>query len=223
MVFGINPLCVFKGERSMILRSVCTHTVTLMAIMVIFPACTRPVSEQGVPVTEPSMATMNAQIPSQALTGVDELDKIIDIVMSRDMVDLRSRVRFTLAECTLANGLGGPPKCIEGEAEGTIVEVLPFLGPEGHFIRKEDIETWDGLDVSDLLAVYRVSELAYADENYPVGEYAIAFVDREPHTSITLQIRDGLIVRIDYRVGPPPGIREDDVKEYLLGPTNVIQ
>ena len=117
-----------------------------------------------------------AELPEHGITprdrtGVTELDNVIAIVMGGRRNELQSILGFTQTECTLAEGLGGPPKCLEGEADGTPVEVLPFLGPEGHFIREEDIDTWEGLNLSELFAAYQVSESAYSDENYPAGDY----------------------------------------------------
>lgn len=205
----------------MILRAATAHTSLLLAFTLMLTACGRPVYQPGVPATEPPTAVADTELPSQTRTGIGELDEVIDIVLNRDTAALRSRIQFTQTACTSADGLGGPPKCSEGEAEGTNVEVLPFLGPEGHFIRKEQIETWGGLEVTRLVAVYRVSQTAYSDANYSAGEYAIVFVGREPHITVTLQIREGLIVRIDYSYGSPPAIREDDVEQFLLGPIDV--
>jgi len=42
-----------------------------------------------------------------------------------------------------------------------------------------------------------VSESAYSDENYPAGEYALVFLGKpEVPTPVTLQVRQGRIVRI---------------------------
>jgi hypothetical protein len=154
-------------------------------------------------------------------SGIAELDAITAIVLAGNTSALRSMLAFTRTHCTFAEGLGGPPKCLAGEPEGAPVEVLPFLGPEGHFVRKADIESWEGLDVSELFAVYQVSDTAYSDANYPAGEYAIVFIDdTEAKASITLQVEKGRIVRIDYGFGTPPGIRQDDVVKYLVPPAN---
>lgn len=152
-------------------------------------------------------------------TGIAELDGIIEKVLAGDTAGLRSLLEFTQTKCTNAEGLGGPPKCLNGEQEGTPVDVLPFLGPEGHFIRKADIASWQGIDASDLFAVYQVSDLAYSDENFPAGEYALVFIgDSQASMSVTLQVRRGRIVRIDDGFGYPPVIREDDVLRYLVPP-----
>lgn len=89
-------------------------------------------------------------------TGMAELDKIIDIVQRGDVNELRSVIKLTETNCTFTEGLGGPPKCLDGEQEGSIVEVLPIIGPEGYFLRKDELENWDGLDISSLFAVYEL-------------------------------------------------------------------
>lgn len=156
---------------------------------------------------------------SQPATGIRELDEIIATVLRRDTDKLRSLIRFTTAKCTYAVGLGGPPKCLNGEREGTPVEVLPFLGHEGHFIRKDDIQSWDGVGAMRLYAVYQVSGTAYSEQDYPVGEYAIVFVGGEQDTTnVTLQVREGRIVRIDESEEFPPRIRQADVVRFLVPP-----
>jgi hypothetical protein len=154
---------------------------------------------------------------------VNELDRAIQIVLDGDMNALRSLIRYTEAECTFEDGLGGPPRCKEGEDEGETVEVLPFLGPEGHFIRKDDINSWTGIDASDLYAVYSVSGSAFSDPIYPSGEYAIAFINEARFLITTLQIVEGNIVRVDSHMGNPPEIRLDDVDIYLIPPLELDQ
>ena len=152
-------------------------------------------------------------------TGSPELDQVIEVVLGGDQGELRELIHFTQTKCTHAEGLGGPPKCQSGEAEGTVVEVLPFLGPEGGFIRKSEIETWGGIQVSKLFAVYETSDAVYSEENYPKGEFALVFIeDSETQLSYTLQVTDGKIVRIDHGFEFPPQIREDYVKQFLVEP-----
>jgi hypothetical protein len=171
----------------------------------------------------PPTATDSETIERGVETGVDELDRAIQIVLDGDMNALRSLIRYTEAECTFEDGLGGPPKCKEGEDEGETVEVLPFLGPEGHFIRKDDINSWTGIEASDLYAVYSVSGSAFSDPIYPSGEYAIAFINEARFLITTLQIVEGNIVRVDSHMGNPPEIRLDDVDMYLVPPLELDQ
>ena len=147
-----------------------------------------------------------------------ELQDLIAIVESGDRQALLSVLEFNSASCTTVEGLGGPPKCAPDEPDGTVVEVLPFLGPEGHFLRRENLETWPGLKVMDLFAVYVVSDQAYSDAYYPSGKYAIVFKGRQPNSIITLQVRNGKIVRIDGNIGTPVHIPAENVQKYLLEP-----
>jgi hypothetical protein len=105
-------------------------------------------------------------------TGIDDIDQVIDLVLGVDDNAIRNALVFSLIECTHEDGLGGPPKCREGEEEGAEVEVLPILGPEGHFFRQDEIEDWRGIGVVGLYAAYEVSTRAFSDENYPAGEFA---------------------------------------------------
>jgi hypothetical protein len=152
------------------------------------------------------------------LSGVKGLNEIISAAQAGDLITLKSLVELRSIPCTTADGLGGHPKCLAGEAEGTLVEVLPLLSSEGTFLKKSELDTWM-LDVSELYAVYQVSDKAFSDENYPAGEYALVFVaDAEAPTSITLQVRDGRIVRVDYGFSYPPEISPDLVERYLVEP-----
>ena len=158
--------------------------------------------------------------PSPSQTGMAELDAIVEVATKGDVQDLQRFIGYTESRCTHAEGLGGPPKCLEGEEEGAAVEVLPILGPEGGFIRKDDIGSWQGVQVSRLHAAYEVSRAAYSDANYPAGEYALVFLgEPDSQSSLTLQVRKGKIVRIDYGLTYPPVIRPEDVLRYLVRPS----
>jgi len=152
-------------------------------------------------------------------TGLDGVDQIIDIVLAGNSSEFHQRARFTSSACTHEMALGGPEKCREGEAEGTLVDVLPFLGAEGSHLRRDELSNWQGLDVAGLYAVYRVSDEAYSTNDYPAGEYGIAFRTKEPHTIVTLQVENGRILRIDTDFGTPPEINfERDAQEIILAP-----
>jgi len=142
--------------------------------------------------------------PLSTRTGMQEIDQVLDVVASGDAEGLRALVQFTSAECTLQEGLGGPPKCRAGEAEGTPVDVLPFLGPEGSFLRKDEIGNWPGIEVSGLYAIYEVAAKIDSDENYPAGEYAVLLVGQGNEPAISLRLRDGKILRVDFLLDHSP-------------------
>jgi len=155
-------------------------------------------------------------------TGLDKVDQIINIVLASDTNEFQKRIQFTTSGCTHEMALGGPPKCREGEAEDTLVEVLPFLGPEGHFLRRDELSKWQGIDVAGLYSVYRVSEEAFSDKNYPAGEYGVVFRTKDPHEIVTLQVENGRILRVDYHFGTPPEVNFERVaQEIILPPPDI--
>jgi hypothetical protein len=156
----------------------------------------------GVPTIDPTLATLQlAVLPPELRTGIAELDLVIDAVLKHAFQSLRGLTAFTQIGCTNADSLGGPPKCSPDEVEGTVVEVVPFMGAEGHHKRREEYQTWEGPDVLGLLAVYKVSALAYSTPSFPAGDYALVFLDHQGATTLTMQVSQGKIIRYDYRDG----------------------
>jgi hypothetical protein len=155
-----------------------------------------PATPEAVPA--PDIAeTADGFHPLTTRTGIEEIDSILEAAASGNPQALQSLIQFTNAKCTKRDGLGGPPKCREGEAEGTPVEVLPFISSEGGFLHKEEIDNWQGIDVSGLYAVYEVSPAVTAEQYYPVGERVIVLVGKDKQTSTLLRVSDGRIVRVD--------------------------
>lgn len=153
-------------------------------------------------------------------TGVEDVDVVLDAVEAGDIDKLRSLIQYTTVGCLNVDALGGPPRCRDGEAAGTLVEALPFLGPEGGFLRKDEIENWSGPDAVGIYTVYEVSGLAYSEEYYPAGEYGIFLLTEDGNSAMVLQVRDGGIVRIDYVFDPTtfPEILQRDASEIIIGP-----
>ena len=187
----------------------------LLLIVLFLYACS-PVTPAPQPQGEP-----DAGYPLDTKTGIQEIDDILSAV-SGDASELQSLVRFTTAPCTTADGLGGPPKCREGEADGTLVEVLPVIGGEGGFIRKEEIGSWPGVDAGALYAIYRVSEDALREEYYPPGEYILVFMPDENGIATALRVAEGGIVRVDTLLGGFPDslevVIQRDASEVILPP-----
>jgi hypothetical protein len=148
--------------------------------------------------TESVVGEEDAELsPPSSRTGIAYIDIVLDAVENDNPEQLRALLRFINIPCTNAEGLGGPPKCRDSESEGAFVEVFPFLGSEGGYLHKENLDLWTGIDVTQLYAVYQNSDNVYSDENFPAGEYAILFLSEDDFPGTILQITDGLIVRID--------------------------
>lgn len=136
--------------------------------------------------------------PLTAQTGIESIDQVLTAVSSGDAGSLHSLIEFTNTPCTQQEGLGGPPKCREGEAEGTPVEVLSFLGSEGNFLRGDEIKDWTGIAASGIYAIYEVNAAAISSEQYyPVGKYVIVLTSAGNQPAVALRIGERGIVRVD--------------------------
>jgi hypothetical protein len=181
----------------------------------------KPLTDEPAVVAPATQASVEQEyFPLDTRTGLGEIDRILAVVESNDLHGLRDLLGFTTTACTTADGLGGPPKCLVDEADGALVDVLPFLGGEGSFIRKADINDWQGIDVSRLYAVYKVSESAYSEEYIPAGEYAIMFVAPDNMPGVVLQVRNGKIIRIDnvFDESSRAATLQRDASELILAP-----
>lgn len=160
--------------------------------------------------------------PLDTRTGIPAVDNVLAAVESGMPEELYELIDFTIAPCTTADGLGGPPKCRDGEPEGTQLEVLPFIESHGGFHRRNEMDNRLVIDVSALYAVYRVSETALNEAYYPPGEYIVFFVPRQDEPAPALRIGDGGIVRIDYHFDMSPeslqALLVRDTSEVILAP-----
>lgn len=160
--------------------------------------------------------------PLSTRTGIADIDVVLDAVESNDPQQVRDLLRFINVPCSMADGLGGPPKCRENEPEGTLVEVFPFLGGEGSYLHKENFDLWTGIAVTRLYAVYRNSESVFSDETFSAGEYAVLFLSEDNFPGTILQVTDGQIVRIDTVFDPSPeglaNILNRDASDLILPP-----
>lgn len=160
--------------------------------------------------------------PLSTRTGIADVDVVLAAVESGEIRQLRELLHFINVGCTHAEGLGGPPKCRDGEAEGMTVSVFPFLGSEGGHLNLENLDAWTGIDVTRLYAVYKNSENVYSDVNFPAGEFAILFLSEDDFPATILQIAEGKIVRIDTvfdtsAVGLAAALNRD-ASEFILPP-----
>ena len=185
------------------------------------PTLTPTAEATATPLPVPSSTPSSVAVvhDAETRTGIENIDHIIDVVLEGDVDRVQDVLIFKTVGCTHEDGLGGPPKCREGESEGTEVEVLPFLGPEGHFLRRDEVHQWPGIEVTGLYGVYRVSENAYSEEYYPAGQFGIIFVGAREGYSVVLQVDNGGVVRIDYVFGDSPGMKlEREAEEIVLPP-----
>jgi len=182
-----------------------------------------PLSDQAfestfTPTPSPSI---DIEYPPDTRTGLDEIDNVIDAILSEGIDARLELVRFTTTACTTTDGLGGPPKCEPGEADQTIVGTFPVSNGEGYHIRPDKIQTIFDFTIRGLAAVYVVPVDAYHTEYWPAGEYGVIFTSEEggyPHL-ITVLVENGQIVRLEFSPGWPPfDLIRQKSDEFILSP-----
>jgi hypothetical protein len=72
-------------------------------------------------------------------TGVAAVDAAVTAIVAGDGAALAQQAVFSTVACTTADGLGGPPKCADGETEGTEISALPAASCEGYYLREPEI------------------------------------------------------------------------------------
>lgn len=197
--------------------------VCLLIVLFLISSCApvaTPTQEATTP--EPQPASVLDFHPLDTRTGIEEIDVVLDAIANADIKKQRALINYTTAPCTFAEGLGGPPKCREAETEGTEVKVLPFLGPEGSYLREDESIEWGGVQATAIYAIYRVSENVKVEQYNPAGEYAIIFVRSAHWPAVSVRVHDGGIARVDYLFDASPealnAIIEREVSEVILAP-----
>ena len=198
----------------MFTRFLIVMTVSIMIVSACAPAEGTDVFEVGI---EPATETNT----NQAIK--DELGPIMKAIFSGSITDQLAVFQYTKVGCTNRDGLGGPPKCPEGVAEGTIMEVFPVLGSEGSFTAPEDMENLlTNTLLKGLYAVHRVTPGPNDEPYYPVGEYAMLFERdiNDVSLPIILRVLDGKVVRMDFRFGVTPEdiLKDVPVEDILIAP-----
>jgi len=179
------------------------HSRILLSLAVTAVACTTPPSPT----------------PPSTRTGIAYVDAVIDAGESGDPRALKQLVFFSTFPCTAREGFGGPPKCLPGEPEATLVEALPVVGSEGGHVRMNEIDEWEGIGAARLYGVYRTGSATYSDEFFPPGEFAVVFIPAGSDSPLTLQVTQDGIVRFDQGFGPTlEELFQEHGSDFVLGP-----
>jgi len=152
-----------------------------------------------------------------------EILPVLEAMFWGSTEERRASIQYITVGCTTADGLGGPPKCASGQAEGTLVEVFPVSEAEGHFVRPEEIDRTVEFTVDGLYAVYRPVPGRDPVEYWPVGEYALLFERQIHNTSqpVTIFVEGGKMVRLgftNYPVEPDQLLSAIPLDRILIRP-----
>jgi len=162
------------------------------------PTLVQEVATEEISPTQTLTSSSLKYYPLDTQTGNPEIDRILAAVASGEPQQLIALFGYTTTACKTVNALGGPPPCRTGEADGTLVKVLPVLGSEGTFIYADEVDKFPGLTVIGLHSIFKNSATAYTEEYYPAGEFTILLIANENRPAVALRIGAGKIVRIDF-------------------------
>ncbi len=102
---------------------------------VVNPTPTKPAEPTAVPTKPVATPTVNTS-PDKAT-----VDKIAAAVTSGDKATLKLLIQYTKVNCiTTPQGLGAPPLCPAGVANGTAIDVFPSSTCEGEYIYPDRID-----------------------------------------------------------------------------------
>ena len=204
--------------------------VTILFIMAISVACQAEVSSAdsgAVPplvgdavdglVIQPQVSPEPTLPSADHVTNIPEVDQALAVILSNSIAEKRSLIDYTTVGCTHQLGMGGPPKCDQGIAEGTAITYFPVLGPgEGQPVMPGNIDGTLDFIVTELVAVYRPPVDAFRSEDYPIGEYSLLFATEQDDLPVTVQLRNGRIVRLDFGPYPVEHILPKIKGEFIL-------
>jgi hypothetical protein len=127
------------------------------------------------PTSEPEPTTTISAQPSPGSTGIDSIDAIARAVRSGNAQDIADLVVFRQVACTTnIQGIGGPPACRQGEAEGTEVLVIFGASCEGYYARGDELPFRRvALGDSPLYAVFRIDAGTQLARTWPDAKYAV--------------------------------------------------
>lgn len=199
----------------------------LSFVLVAITACTPVAGVFDVeiqPVSE-FVGTTETETELPAIDIFDELKPVALAILRGSYFDLKALVRYTTTPCTTVDGLGGPPKCLSTEADGTLIDAFLLGGIEAHFVRPSEIEPSLQFSVKGLYAVYRVSPDPNQQIDSPTGEYALVF-DRNQNDypmPIIAYVADGKLINLDFKMGLSPQEIIDglSISDIVIAPTEV--
>jgi hypothetical protein len=176
----------------------------LLVLSIALVGCSIPVGSTGSPADVFEIGVVEVNQSDNLESVIEEIKPVLVAMLGYG--DRKGLVQYISTGCTHADGLGGPPKCEPGQAEGTIVEVFPVLGGEGTYATSETIDRTLEFMVKDLYAVYRPEPRPEPVDYSPTGEYALLF-DREMNDipfPITALVQDGKLAMLIFTFGGDP-------------------
>jgi len=157
--------------------------------------------------------------PSEARTGVEPIDRVIQIFLAPPFDQRMDLIRTLTTGCTTTEYFVGPPLCRAGQVEGTRVEVFPYrMYRASHYADSDELGTLLEFALEGVYAVYRVPEAGFEETWWPAGEYSVVFASTEGELGVEVIIQGEQVVRIEFWPLTPVEVLGQSELEYLLPP-----
>ncbi len=175
------------------------HIVLVVTAVVFIAAFTGCGGDDAKPSPTPA-ATLTAPAATPTIgrvankTGIPSVDAAIAAELAADGAALQSLIRYQPIACTLTiTGIGAPPRCRPGEADGTPVDVLSVATCEPEYQRRDEFRA-EGITTpgATLYAVYRSPDL-----EFPSGDYFVMFLRPENPQATPRETSFSLIMTAD--------------------------
>jgi len=140
----------------------------------------------------------------ETTSNIPAVDKTVAVILSNDYGARRELVRLSTAGCTTVMGLGGPPKCEPGQADGTAVEYFPvrLLQGEGWAFSAGNSHEALDFEATRLYSFYSQNPVSRYEPGSLGREFAVIFetVEQEGYRVFVIfhLNREGQIVQLDY-------------------------
>lgn len=181
----------------------------LLFILIAAAACgdgnekATPTSTAAAPTAEATATSLPEEPTSTAgLTGISELDAVVEAIRSGDAQAIRDLMRLTTFQCTTELGLPPPPACPEGVAAGSPVENFPNTTCETAMLTADELDqVAESIAGREVYGAYDAGDAAFFDEAYLI----ILAEDAQSGAGAgAVGVADGAIVATRSSCGPEP-------------------
>lgn len=126
----------------------------------------------------------------------------INQLLDQDIEALTEKIQLLDVPCTTADGLGGPPKCPPGFAEGTVMTVFPVSCGEGQYLGPEPERVAAAIinyPKPELFSVILLEPRENPEWYFPMGAYSVILKYDTKELGRMFRLDDqGMIVRVNY-------------------------
>lgn len=171
--------------------------------------------------TGASQPTSSVGYPSSTRTGNPDIDPVLAAIESGDPAQLIAVTQYMQIGCVVdPQGIGAPPRCPSGVADGTMMDVIPGGSSEGSYQPRADYikaPAVPGVGLK-LYAVYRNPASYHSTPEWPIGQYTIVYIDPSNLMAASVAVADGKIVNRFFLQTLAGALHSASASDFILPP-----